>query len=504
MITPLKMEDLRIIGYNLSKICFIVGGVLFLPIIIALIYGEFDTIPYFLIGSAIAFILGVLLDYFLEIKKEMGLKHAMCMAALAWLLAPLLASIPIWLSNATSSFLHANFEAISGFTGTGLTVATDIDHLSHSINFLRHFLQFLGDGIGIIVVSLSILGKTEISSVLAFKGEAKDLGIRPSIVRTTRIIIGIAITFLAVGTIFFAVAGFHEGLDPGTAVFDGLNHAMTGYATGGFTVRSQSLLFYHSVWIEVAAILTMITGAINFNLHYVVFGGRRKEILKNIEVKVFIFILLASGFLVSANLLSSNLYTSVESLFRKGVFHAISGLSTTGFQTVAPQQFMFLWPAFSLFVISILMILGGCGNSTSGGIKMVRVGVLWKALLREVKQALLPKTAVVRGTFHNIEDTPLTDTVIKGAAVIAIGYLILFSLGTMVTVAHGYSLETSMFETSSALGNVGLSSGITSPSMPVAVEITYMFLMWAGKLEIIAILVLIGFVILGIRRGIAR
>ena len=502
MLTPLTRDDLKIIGFNISKVSYVVGLVLLLPIIVAVWYGEFDNIPYFIIGSAASFILGSFLYHFLYTKEEMELKHAVVMAAIAWIFAPILASIPIWLSNATASFLDASFEGISGFTGTGLTLTLDIDHLSRSINFLRHFLQFIGDGIGIIVISLSILGKTEMSSVLAFKGEAKDVGIRPSIVRTSRIIIGIGVVFLIVGTVLFTVAGIQEGLDLGTAFYDGLNHSMTGYATGGFSVRSQSLLYYHSIWIELAAIVMMIIGAFNFNLHYAVLSGKRREILKNMEVRILLFVMLGAGFLVSLNLFSVNLYPTAEALFRKGIFQVISAQTTTGFQTVAPLHLMSLWPVFSVVMLSLAMLLGGSANSTSGGIKMIRVGVLLKSLVNEVKRALLPRTAVVSGSFHHVDDMPLTDTVVRGAAVIAVGYLILFSFGTMVTVLHGYTLEDSMFETSSALGNVGLSSGITSPSMPAVLKVTYMFLMWAGKLEVIAVLVLIGFVLLALRRGI--
>ena len=504
MILPLTKDDLKVIGYSMSKIVYLVGVLLFLPIIVAVFYGEFDVIPFFLVGIAISFICGSLLYHFLKTKKEMELKHALVKAALIWLVAPLLASIPIWLANATTSYLDASFEGISGFTGTGLTLVTDIDHLSRSINFLRHFLQFLGDGIGIIVVSLSILGTTEMSSVLAFKGEAKDVGIRPSIVRTSRIIIGIAVTFLVIGTVLFTAAGVYAGLDPGTAVFDGLNHSMTGYATGGFSVRSQSLLYYHNVWIEVAAIVIMVIGALNFNLHYAVLGGKRKEILKNMEVRVLLLFLVVFGVFVSANLLQLNLYSSGEALFRKSVFHVISAQTTTGFQTVPASSLMFVWPVLSILMLSISMLIGGCANSTSGGIKLLRVGVLFKSLVKDIKRALLPKSAVVKGSFHHIDDVPLTDTVAKGAAVIALSYLILFSVGAMITVAHGYGLEDSMFETSSALSNVGLSTGITSPTMPATLKVTYMFLMWAGKLEIIAIFVLIGFIILALRKGIRK
>jgi trk system potassium uptake protein TrkH len=198
------------------------------------------------------------------------------------------------------------------------------------------------------------------------------------------------------------------------------------------------------------------------------------------------------------------MYPSGDALFRKGIFHVISAQTTTGFQTVLPSHFMLLWPAFSMVILSFAMVIGGCANSTSGGIKLLRVGVLFKSFVRDIKRALLPRTAVVRGTFHHIEDTPLTDTVVKGAALITVSYLILFAFGTLITVAHGYPLDDSMFETSSALGNVGLSSGITSPAMPPVLKVTYMFLMWAGKLEIMAIFVLIGFVFLGLRRGIKR
>ena len=502
LIPPLEKEDLKIIGHSLSNICYLSGALLLLPIIVAVVYEEFDVIPSFLIGSAASIFFGSLLSFFLYTKREMEVKHAVVMAAVAWLVAPFFASVSFWLANALSSYLDALFESVSGFTGTGLTVAVNIDHLPRSVNFLRHFLQFVGDGIGIIVISLSILGKTEISSVLAFKGEAKDTGIRPSIVRTSRIIVGIGLTFLIIGTSLFTIAGLKEGLDFGTAFFEGLNLSMTGYATGGFTPHSQNLLYYHSFWFEVVAIILMVVGALNFNLHYAVLGGKRGEILKNMEVKILLLWLLVVGSLVSANLLFVGLYPSSEALFRKGVFQAISAQTTTGFQTVYPYHLMFMWPVLSVLLLVAAMVSGGCANSTSGGIKMLRVGMLLKSLVREIRQALMPKSAVVTGSFHHVEDTPLTDKMVRGAATIALSYLILFSIGTLITVGHGYGLEDSMFETASALGNVGLSSGITSPLMPATLKAVYIFLMWAGRLEIMAIFVLAGFIILGLRKGI--
>ena len=157
-----------------------------------------------------------------------------------------------------------------------------------------------------------------------------------------------------------------------------------------------------------------------------------------------------------------------------------------------------------MFMMSIIMVIGACANSTGGGIKAIRIGIIVKSFFREVKKALSPGSAVVTEKFHHIEDTQLTDTIARGAMLIALGYIILFVVGTTATVLCGYNASSSMYETGSAVGNVGLSSGITSPAMPVPLKITYIFLMWAGRLEIMAVLVLMGFVILALRKGVRR
>lgn len=494
-------KDLRIIFYGMRNVFYLIGVLLLVPIIVAIATQEFDIIPAFLIGSSASFIFGVLCAIFFYEKEEMQLKHAVVMAALVWLLAPVIASIPLSLSGFFSSPLDAIFEGVSGFTGTGLSLALEVDSMPYSVNFLRHFLQFIGDGIGIIVVSLSILGKTEISSVLAFKGEAKETGIRPSIVRTSRIIVGIAVVFFIVGVAMFTIASVAEGQEAWRAFFDAVNHSMTAYATGGFSVHSQNLLYYHSFLYEAVAMILMILGALNFNLHYAVLSGRRREVLKNSEIRIFLFILLIGGIFVSASIFLAGTYFSTDAVFRKGIFHLISAQTTTGFQTVPPYHLMVFWPAFSLLLLSMAMVIGGCANSTSGGIKMLRIGALLKAVIREVKRVLLPSSAVVTEKMHHLEPMPVTDTIVRGATVISLCYLVLFAFGTMVTVAHGYPVDSSAFESASALGNVGLSVGITTPSMPDTLKLTYIFLMWAGKLEIIAVLVLIGFVIAAIIGG---
>ncbi len=500
MIPSLRREDLRIIGFNLSKILFIVSIVMLIPIIVAVIYGEFEIIPHFLIGSSISVILGSITHHYWETDKEMELKHALCFAALTWIVSMLVTAIPLWTTGSTNSYLDANFDTMSGFTTSGLTLVPDIDHLSYSINFYRHFLQFFG-GIGIIVISLTVLSRSELSSVLTFKGEARDIGIKPNIVRTARVILGIAIAFMVIGSVLFTAAGIIEGANLRTAIFDGVNYSMAAYSTGGFAPHSQNMLFYHSTLYEVIALIIFLIGSFNFSFHYSILSGRRREIFKNIEIKTFFTILLLSTLVISGLLLFSGVYSTPDVLFRKAFFQAASAQTTTGFGTLYPVQISTIWPSTVVFMMAMLMMIGASANSTAGGIKAIRIGVMVKSFVREIKKALSPRSATVETTYHHVEDTPLTETVAKGAMLIAFSYVLLFIVGTTITMLHGYGMSDSMFETASAVGNTGLSSGITSPAMPDTLKVTYIFLMWAGRLEIMAVLVLIGFTILGIRRG---
>lgn len=503
MISPPTREDVKIIGQNLGKIGNIIGVLLLVPIIVAIICGEYDMVPHFIIAASIAFISSNIILYFSRTEKEMELKHAMCVAALAWIFAMLLSAVPLWTTGATGSYLDANFDAMSGFTTTGLTLVTDIDHLPYSVNFYRHFLQFVG-GVGIIVITLMVLAKSEVGFVSVFRSEAREEGIRPSIVRTSRIILGIALTFVILGTILFAVVGVWEGAGIGTSISDGLNYSMAAFSTGGFAPHSQSVLFYHSGGYEVVAMIIFLIGSFNFVFHYVVLGGRRREVIKNIEIRTIFITLMISTFVIAISLLSSNVYSSSPVLFRKAFFQAVSAHTTTGFGTVYPAQISGEWPSVAIFAMATIMLLGACANSTGGGIKAIRVGMIAKTFIREVKRIFLPKSAVVKEKVHHVNDIPITDTIARGAALIMISYIVLFFIGTTITMAHGYNAADSMYETSSAVGNVGLSSGITSPAMPDTLKVTYIFLMWVGRLEVMAVLALIGFVILGIKRGLKR
>jgi len=264
------------------------------------------------------------------------------------------------------------------------------------------------------------------------------------------------------------------------------------------------VLFYHSTLYEIIALIFFLIGSFNFSFHFAVLSGKRREIFKNTEIKTIFVTLILSTLVISGLLLFSGVYSSPEILFKKAFFQAASAHTTTGFGTVYPAQISTIWPSAALFIMSLIMIIGACANSTGGGIKAIRIGIIAKSFVKEVKKALSPRSAVVTAKFHHVDDVPLTDTIARGAMLIALGYVLLFIVGTTITVLHGYSMPDSMYETASAVGNVGLSSGITSPAMPGLLKVTYILLMWAGRLEITAVLVLMGFAILALRRGIKK
>jgi len=189
------------------------------------------------------------------------------------------------------------------------------------------------------------------------------------------------------------------------------------------------------------------------------------------------------------------IYPQLITMFRKGLFHIISAHTTTGYGTLYSQQFIQEWGDFALTGIIIAMALGGCACSSAGGIKMLRVGVIYKALREDIKKIMLPDSAVVAQKFHHIKTVFLEDKQVRGVFIITIGYILLYGLGTLIGAILGYPLLESLFESVSAAGNVGLSVGVTDAAMPSVLKITYIIEMWAGRLELMSVFALIGFLV---------
>jgi trk system potassium uptake protein TrkH len=243
----------------------------------------------------------------------------------------------------------------------------------------------------------------------------------------------------------------------------------------------------------------MILGAINFKLHYHLWTGNRREIFKDIETRTLFISVMFTFYITAVGLTQSGTYPKAVMLFRKGFYQLISGHTGTGYQTIYAQQFMNEWSHLALVGVICAMALGGAVCSTTGGIKMLRIGMVFKALLQDIKRIILPEHAMVVKKFHHIRQLFLDDKQVRSALLITLAYLALYGLGSLVGMFFGYGFLPSLFESTSAAANVGLSCGITQASMPAFLKITYIVQMWTGRLEFMSVFTLLGFFVAAVR-----
>ncbi len=492
MLRP-QRSDIQSVGYYLGRIILGLGLTMYLPFIAGLVlFKEAGPALDFLISANISVCLGLLLDWLCKTEHDLRAGPAMVVIGLAWLAAMTLSALPLFWSCHFKSFLDACFETMSGFTTTGLTLVQDLDHLSLTHNLWRHLGPFLG-GQGIAIIAISFLVGNPSGSLNLYLGEGRDEKLVPNVIHTARFIWGISVTYLILGTLLLGLAGLSIGLPPRSAFFHAVCIFMAGFDTAGFAPTSPNILYYHSLLYEMLTICFMVIGSFNFNLHYRIWNGDFKEIGKNIETRSLLLIVTLVSLVVLSGLVQAGVYPNGIILFRKGFYHIISGQTTTGYMTIYAQQFINDWGGLALTGLIVAMGLGGCACSTAGGIKMLRVGIIAKAFAQDMRSFLLPSRAIVTQRFHHMKTMFVEDRHVRTVLIITIGYLLLYAAGTLAGLASGYPLLESLFESTSAAGNVGLSCGITDAAMPAGLKIVYIIEMWAGRLELLSVFALFGF-----------
>jgi len=492
MILKPTIDDIRNIGYYLGKVIVGLGLTMFIPAALALAFGEMNPALDFVIGLEITLAFGFILIRLCHSEKDLTWMQGMIVVSLSWLAGMFLGAIPLYLSGHFHSYLDACFETMSGFATTGLTLAQGLDHMSYAHNLWRHLIMFIG-GQGIVVVALSFLVKGLSGAFKMYVGEARDERVLPNVIHTARFIWTLSIVYLILGTLALGITGLLNGMRPVNAFFHGACVFMAAFDTGGFTPQSQNVLYYHSLPYEVITVIIMLLGSLNFKLHYHLWAGNRREIFKNIET-VTLFISVALTFLVVAvGLHQAGVYPKAIVLFRKGFYQLVSGHTGTGYMTIYARQFINDWGDLALVGTICAMGLGGGICSTTGAIKMLRVGVIFKALKEDIKRIMLPEKTILNQKFHHIKELFLEDKQARSALTITMAYIILYLLGAIVGTFLGYPFLNSLFESTSAAANVGLSCGITNVGMPSLLKVTYILQMWAGRLEFMSVFTLIGF-----------
>jgi len=434
---------------------------------VSVIFGEFEIVYPIIFPTLIILFSGVVL-YFLFRKwryAEMKLNTAMMLAGLAWFIIPFLGTIPFYISG-NLDFLSAFFESMSGFTTTGLTMYSDVESLPRTILLWRSSIQWVG-GIGILALFITILSKRSPVLRKLYTAEGRTDVVNFDVIRTSRKLWGFYafVTFLCFVLLHFV----------GLPIFDAINTAFTALATGGFSVRNGSIGSYNNLHAEIVVMVFLIIGATNF---FYMMGFFRNlasgRFSRNMESETFLIILSISILLlISIGSLST----------RISAFQAIAASTNCGFQTTTLSGFS----DFNKIILTMLMIIGGSSGSTAGGIKIFRIIILFFAVYWYFKKLNLPEGAVFirrlgKRTFSNEE------------IVFIISYTIVYVtslfVGALILAAHGHSFVDSAFEAASAIGNTGLSVGLTSISMSSLEKIVLMFEMWIGRVEIFSVLLL--------------
>lgn len=482
--------DYRVIAHFLGRICYVMAAASLLPTAWALVGREWGPLSSFVLMAGVFAAFGAVGTGVRVEEERLEWSQGMVVVAVTWLVVPIVGAIPFVLSGHFGDPLDAVFDALSGLTTTGLSVVQDLDHLAPSLNFWRHFLQFLG-GQGIILAALSLFAGG--AGMSLYYGEARDEKIFPSVASTARFIWAVSLVHLGFGALLLTAIGiFLVGFDPLRAAFHGLLVFFAGFDTGGFSPQSSSLAYYRSVWYEAAAAVLMVAGAMSFGLHFALWRRRGTRVLRHLETRTILATFAVTLGLTIIGLGVAGVYSGVTGLSRQGLFHALSAHTGTGFATVSTVE-LASWSGLAFGGIAIAMALGGMASSTAGGVKALRVGLTLKVVRDQVREVLLPPRAVVPRGYDQGGARTLTPALAQSVLTVTLLYVALYLFGAGVGIAHGADLQAALFESVSASANVGLSVGLTDPAMPVVLQSTYMLQMWLGRLEFVAVFALAGF-----------
>lgn len=530
-LAPRLPSSLAIVLRDIGSLLVLIAGLMLVPVVVALGYWEPYAGAAFVASALITAAVGGLLRWVFRSAHEPKLRHALVTAGGGWLAVAFVGALPFFLAaqwtpeavmasyvptgaGYASSLLafqdpvHAIFESMSAYTTTGLTMTVHEPSLSRSMLFYRSFAQWIG-GAGVLVLALAILRQTVgVGGYSLYRSEARQERVRPSIVSTARSIAVIYLGITLLVAAYLAACLFlllpNYGVEP--TLFDAVNHAMTGQATGGFSTLDDSIAGYGSYAVELVHVPPMILGAIALPVYYAAFADRDPRALtRDPQVRTLVTLLvlgvptmallLARGVLPMPSL-SGDLWASIQAVaqsqaVREGLFQYVSALSGTGWQTAAVGTWT---PAAGLFLVLFAMNLGGCAGATTGGIKLIRVLLVAKGLRWQITSAFLPENAIQ--TLQVGPKQLSLDQIneeLRGAGMLVIAYLLILAVATILVAVllPGHAFRQVIFEVASAQGTVGLSTGITGPGMDRLTEVLFVFLMWVGRLEIFPVLALI-------------
>jgi trk system potassium uptake protein TrkH len=473
------MSNYKTVFFTLGILQIILGISMLIPILTQIIYSELDSS--FIGAAIISIIFGVL--FFLSNlnhDKKLNLQQAFLLTALSWLTIAIFGSLPFIFSNLELSITDSFFESMSGITTTGSTIISNLQEAPKSILLWRAMLQWLG-GIGIIVMAITLMPIMNVGGMQLFKISSNDSS-EKLLPKSKEVALRLIYVYLTLTT-FCALTYRIFGM----SIFDSITHSMTTIATGGFSNYNESIGHFNSISIEISSMIFIILGSLPFIAYIKFLNGDKKIFFLDTQIKSFIKIIIFSVILLSLYML---FYTSNFSFInlRPIFFNVISILTGTGYVT---GEFD-VWGSFPLVFFLMLMFIGGCAGSTTCGIKIFRIQILYVFVVNQLKKIIYPK-----GIFLIKYDKSTIDDKFMASIISFIFlYLVIFFLLTALLTLSGLDFVTSISGAATSISNVGPGLGSTiGPSgnfanLPEFSKWILSFGMILGRLELFAILVL--------------
>ncbi|MBS3816098.1 MAG: TrkH family potassium uptake protein [Candidatus Thermoplasmatota archaeon] len=470
----------KVVIGNLGSILKIFGLAFFVPVIPAVWYFEapiiFGFLPYnalvFLFMASFTITLGYPAQTFGR-PEDFYNNEAIVLVSFTWIILALISSVPFLMTSTLSSPIDAFFEAMSGLTTTGATVLSfPLNEYAKSIMLWRALLQWLG-GMGIIVLSVAILTKLSSGGLSLLEAEAPGPTItrlKPKIKETAKTLWYIYCLFTLMLVIIL--------LGARVSLYDAVYHSFTTMPTGGFSPHTNSVAYFSST-IQWIFIPFMIIAGVNFSLHYQAFHGNFKKVLKNSEFRTYL------GIIIGATAIITFLGAPAEIPLRDALFQTVSVVTTTGYTTAAFDA----WPELFRMLLLMLMFIGGSAGSTGGGMKVLRILLIFKMVKRKLKEFINPRRVLVVRMGDSVVDEKTLETV----AMFFCAYLLIFAVGAFILVALGLDMISAFAASATSLGNVGPGLGLVASdfrAIPVSGRLFMAIFMWIGRLEVFTAIVL--------------
>ena len=471
---------------NYKAVLSILGNVvkymvalLFVPLLIALYYGEGDAKSFLLtilIGAPIGFILSNIKAE----KKAIYAKEGFLIVGFAWIIISAIGALPFVISGAIPSFIDAFFETVSGFTTTGATILTAIEGLPKGILFWRSFTHWIG-GMGFLIFMLALIPSLGSNSIHLLKAESPGPSpgkIVPKIKETAKILYLIYFALTLIEGILLMCAGMN--------LYDAVIHAMGTAGTGGFSNMNASIAAFNSPAIEWIITIFMLIFGINFALYFQILKGNFKGFFKNEELRYYLLIIVSAFILITVNIISLNGGDIILSI-RQSAFQVSSIVTSTGFATV---DFNF-WPTLSKLIIVMLMFVGAMAGSTGGGIKTVRIVIMLKAIKREINKIIHPK----RVNSVKIDGKTVDEDIIHGVFLFIGAYIIISLIAIFIISFDNFDVVTTVTSVITTMSNIGPGLVVVGPAGNFAAfsplsKLVLSFCMLAGRLEIYPMLIM--------------